>query len=134
MAICMCRFLLCLGLLGTATVKAELVDPDATPQTVKLFEGPIGLPTKSNRKYYTAYDGKKSRYIWAEFSFVNQRTNEDWFCEVFFNFYNDARQLKGRTQELVRVKSNQKTIEICSGWGSDRQGTWYYFFTNFAFA
>lgn len=94
-------------------------------RSLRLFEGPNALPTPPTRKYYTKFDQADSRYIWGEFSLSNQIRDEDWTCEVVFNFYNDARQLKGRTEELVTVRKDLETIEICSGWGSDTRGTWF---------
>ncbi len=94
-------------------------------RSLRLFEGQNALPPQPTRKYYTKFDQVDSRYIWGEFSIANQIRDEDWTCEVVFNFYNDARQLKGRTEELVTVRKDQETIEICSGWGSDTRGTWY---------
>ncbi|MFK7971361.1 MAG: AAA family ATPase, partial [Bacteroidia bacterium] len=45
--------------------------------------------------------------------------------ELVFNFYNDARQLKGRTVELFPVKGGEDKFTIASGWGSDFRGTWF---------
>lgn len=108
---------------------AGKVLPDSNPyfsiQGVKLFEGPNSLPAKTGRKFYKGYDAKDTRYVWAELTIQNNHIAEDWYCEIFFNFYNDARQLKGRTAELVQIRTTSKTMEICSGWGSDNRGTWY---------
>ena len=93
--------------------------------SLKLFEGPNALPLAGDRKYYLKYDQADTRYVWGELQLNNAMKTEDWYCEVVFNFYNDARQLKGRTEELVLVKQGQETVEICSGWGSDTKGTWY---------
>ncbi len=94
-------------------------------KSLRLFEGPNVLPPQPERKYYTKFDQAETRYAWGEFTLMNQIRDEDWTCEVVFNFYNDARQLKGRTEELVTVRQNQEIVEICSGWGSDAKGTWY---------
>jgi SpoVK/Ycf46/Vps4 family AAA+-type ATPase len=94
-------------------------------RSLRLFEGPNSLPPLQARRYYTKFDQADSRYIWGEFTLANLIRDEDWTCEVVFNFYNDARQLKGRTEELVTVRKEQETVEICSGWGSDTRGTWF---------
>ncbi|MEM7040352.1 MAG: AAA family ATPase, partial [Bacteroidota bacterium] len=94
-------------------------------KSLKLFEGPNALPGIAGRKYYTKFDQQDTRYSWAELHLVNSIRDEDWTCEVVFNFYNDSRQLKGRTEELVHVKKEEELIEICSGWGSDHRGTWF---------
>lgn len=106
------------------------VNPASNPyfslKSLKLFEGPNALPTKRGRKYYTQFDKKTARYIWAQLELNNGIRTEDWYAEVVFNFYNDARQLKGRTEEVVHVAAARSEFEICSGWGSDHTGTWYH--------
>lgn len=106
-----------------------VVSPEKNPyfmlRSLRLFEGPNSLPPLPARKYYTKFDKANTRYAWGEFTIANLGRDEDWYCEVVFNFYNDARQLKGRTEELVQVKKEQETVEICSGWGSDTRGTWF---------
>ena len=100
-------------------------NPYFAVSSLKLFEGPNALPAAGTRKYYMKYDQADARYVWGELQLANAFKEEEWYCEVVFNFYNDARQLKGRTEELVLVKKDQETIELCSGWGSDHKGTWY---------
>lgn len=94
-------------------------------QAVKLFEGPNSLLPEEEREYYSEFNGTETRFIWAELILNNLRQDTDWALEVTFNFYNDARQLKGRTTELVTVKKDQDDVMLCSGWGSDHKGTWY---------
>lgn len=93
-------------------------------ETVKLFEGGIQDGTKRAKAYYTEFRYKDTRYIWIEFKAANL-VKKSWMCEIVFNFYNDARQLKGRTVELEKIKKGQKNITITSGWGSDHKGTWF---------
>ena len=106
------------------------VNPVSNPyfslKSLKLFEGLNVLPAKPGRKYYTQFDQKATRYIWAQLELNNGIRTKDWHAEVVFNFYNDARQLKGRTEEVVKVPAASATFEICSGWGSDHPGTWYH--------
>lgn len=94
-------------------------------KSLKLFEGSKTLPTVKSRIYYTRFDQKETRYVWGEFVLQNKHLTEDWCCEVVFNFYNDARQLKGRTVELMHVNKGEEMVTICSGWGSDHRGTWF---------
>lgn len=91
---------------------------------VKLFEGTNKVPAPQHRKYYTQFEKQKTRYIWSELTLVNLTRDEDWWGEFVFNFYNDSRQLKGRTEELIHILKGQAEIEIRSGWGSDHFGTW----------
>jgi SpoVK/Ycf46/Vps4 family AAA+-type ATPase len=92
---------------------------------LRLFEGPTSVPPASSRKYYMKYDQADTRYVWGELKIANAFKEEAWVCEVVFNFYNDARQLKGRTEEVIFVAAGQESFEVCSGWGSDTKGTWY---------
>lgn len=93
--------------------------------SIKLFEGPGTLPPQNQRTYYSKYSSKDTRYIWAEVNMTNNRPDEDWYCELVYLFYNDARQLKGRTEELITVRKGTNEYTLCSGWGSDTKGTWY---------
>src|SRR5690606_1180245 len=49
-----------------------------------------------------------------------------WYCELFFNFYNDAGQLKGNTSELKYINPEDSFITFTTGWGADSKGTWYH--------
>lgn len=102
------------------------VTPNSNPffdvESVKLFEGDGALLPIADRKYYTTFDGKETRYIWAEVTLIN-RIKSPYWCELFYNFFNDAGQLKGNTIELIEVKDDR--VIVCSGWGSSSKGTWY---------
>jgi len=100
-------------------------NPYFSVSSLRLFEGPYSLPGAGDRKFYTKFDQTESRYIWGELKLNNSFKDELWYCELVYYFYNDARQLKGRTEELITVQKGQETIEICSGWGSETKGTWY---------
>lgn len=91
-------------------------------ESIHFFEADYTLPNKNNRKYFTTFDGKNTRYIWAEVTLIN-KLEKNWHCELIYNFYNDAGQLKGSMSELFLVNENKKVI--CSGWGSSTKGTWY---------
>lgn len=116
---------------GNASFYVEnrgVVSPISNPyfnlKSVKLFEGTNKVPTPQGRKYYTQFDKAQTRYVWSELALSNLTRDEDWWGEFVFNFYNDSRQLKGRTEELIHVLKGQAEIEIRSGWGSDHFGTW----------
>lgn len=90
----------------------------------KLFEGGFTDGQKPAKAYHTAFDAAQTRFIWVDFQAQN-KLKKDWKAEIIFNFYNDARQLKGRTEELIEVKADQETFSVSSGWGSDHKGTWF---------
>jgi SpoVK/Ycf46/Vps4 family AAA+-type ATPase len=118
-------------LVGTQRFHVEdggLVNAEDNPyfqlKSVRMYEGPYDGVEKEQRKYYTQFAGQESRYIFAEISLEN-RQNAYWFCELFFNFYNDAGQLKGTTSNLVLIAPDQTDISMTSGWGSSTPGTWF---------
>jgi SpoVK/Ycf46/Vps4 family AAA+-type ATPase len=102
------------------------VSPSNNPffdiESIKFFEGDYQLPRNNERKYLISFDGNKTRYIWAEVT-LNNKLEKNWYCEIVYNFYNDAGQLKGTTSELFLFNENKKVI--CSGWGSSAAGTWH---------
>lgn len=91
---------------------------------IKLYEGPNKGVPEGERTYYSSFKAKDTRYIWAELS-INNLQSSSWYAELFFNFYNDAGQLKGRTVELRKVNPNEEQVFITTGWGSDTAGSWY---------
>jgi len=91
---------------------------------VKLYEGPNKGVGEGERNYYTCFRAKDTRYIWAELH-LNNLQPSSWYAELFFNFYNDAGQLKGRTVELRKINVNEESLIVTTGWGSDTPGSWY---------
>ena len=92
--------------------------------SIKLYEGPNkGVPS-GERTYLTHFNAKDTRYVWAEFN-INNMQSTSWYCELFFHFYNDAGQLKGRTTEVKKINPDDDLVTITTGWGSDSKGTWY---------
>lgn len=91
---------------------------------VRLFEGGNQDSHKQNPVHYTEFYDKETRFIWIEFEALN-RLDKDWIAELNFYFYNDARQLKGYTTELVKVKKSDNKLKVTSGWGSDYKGSWF---------
>ena len=105
-----------------------LVQPTENPyfsiQSVRLYEGPNQDVSGGNRNYVIEFDGKNTRFVWVEFEGKN-KIKHPWVAELIFNFYNDARQLKGQTIELTRISESHTGIHVTSGWGSDHRGTWF---------
>lgn len=91
---------------------------------VRLYEGPNeGVPL-AERTYMTSFKAKDTQYVWVEFGLINLQT-QPWYCELFFNFYNDAGQLKGNTAELKYIESKEQFVNISTGWGAISKGTWF---------
>src|SRR6185437_9897224 len=100
------------------------INPYFAIDSIKLYQGPNeGVPL-SGRKYLTKFHARETQYIWVEFNFANLQA-KPWYCEIFFNFYNDAGQLKGNTSELKYINATDINITINTGWGSNTKGTWY---------
>ncbi|MCC5944891.1 MAG: AAA family ATPase [Bernardetiaceae bacterium] len=106
-----------------------IVTPEENPyftiENIALYEGANQGVEKSERVYLSEFSATDTRYVWAELLIQNKQ-QEDWFCEFVFNFYNSAGQLKGRTIELRRVSRNEGAITFATGWGSDGKGSWHY--------
>ncbi|HEY8402608.1 MAG TPA: AAA family ATPase [Cytophagaceae bacterium] len=118
-------------LVGTRKFYVEsggLVEKDVNPyfniDSVKLYEGPNEGIQKEERKYLTKFNAAETQFVWVEFTFDNLQP-KSWYCELFFNFYNDAGQLKGNTVELKLIKEEDKKVTFSTGWGSGVKGTWY---------
>ncbi len=118
-------------LVGTQKFYIEnggLVNEETNPyfalQGVQLYEGPDAGLAKDQRKYLTKFHAKETEYLWVEVNIENQQS-QSWYCEMFFNYYNDAGQLKGSATEMKYINSADKEMTILSGWGSTSKGTWY---------
>ncbi len=99
-------------------------NPYLSVASARLYEGARKDSKIQEHTYYNMFSAADTRFIWVEFKAKN-KLNKAWKAEIIFNFYNDARQLKGQTIELVNVVSGQDIIMATSGWGSDHKGTWF---------
>lgn len=93
--------------------------------SLKLFEGDMQDSSNPTKKYYTAFKKQDTRFIWGEFNFKN-KTDKDYYAELFFNFFDEAGRLKGSTPYLTYVAANtkDKLYTISNGWGGQAPGTW----------
>ncbi len=103
----------------------EEENPYLKVSAAKLFEGGLQVIPQDQRKFFTQFDNTETRYVWGQIDFENIRKNEEWYCEVFFSFYNQAHQLKGKSSEIYIIKPDRDTFQICSGWGSESKGSWF---------
>jgi hypothetical protein len=94
-------------------------------ESIKLFEGDSQATTIAEKKYFTKFSSKDTRYVWGEFTFKN-KTASDYYAEIIFNFANDAGQQKGRSTRLIYIQPNTagQYYTIYPSWGSDTPGTW----------
>ncbi|MCI4671197.1 MAG: AAA family ATPase [Bacteroidia bacterium] len=99
-------------------------NPYISVVSARLYEGGRKDGDIQERTYYNLFSATDTRFIWVEFKAKN-KLNKNWKAELIFNFYNDARQLKGQTIELINVEEKQDIVLATSGWGSDHKGTWF---------
>jgi SpoVK/Ycf46/Vps4 family AAA+-type ATPase len=105
------------------------VSPDYNPyfeiQNIKLYEGNFEGIEKGKRVYLNQFSRSETRYVWIEFNIQNKQL-KSYYCELFFNFYDDAHQLKASTSINNNVPDNSEgqTFSYTTGWGSDIPGTW----------
>jgi hypothetical protein len=94
-------------------------------ESIRLFEGDSQASSIAQKKYFTKFSAKDTRYVWGEFTFKN-KTTSDYYAEIIFNFANDAGQQKGRSTRLVYIQPNTagQLYTIFPSWGSDTAGTW----------
>ena len=108
--------------------QAGQVSADLNPyfelDNIRLYEGANADRGMENPTYLTDFHNKDTRFVWIEFEATNL-LDRAWKCELIFNIFNDARQLKGQMTELVDVAAGAESIRVFSGWGSDLRGTWF---------
>lgn len=94
-------------------------------ESIKFFEGDAQAWSVEQKKYLTQFSHKDTRYVWSEFTFKNKLPT-DYYAEIFFNFSDDAGQLKGRSTRLVYVQPNTagQFYTVYPSWGNDVVGTW----------
>jgi AAA+ superfamily predicted ATPase len=94
-------------------------------ESIKLFEGNGQAYLEENKKYLTTFKQSETRNVWCEFKLKN-KTPKDYYAEIFFNFYNDAGQLKGSHDYLQFIQANtQGQIHtLFPGWGGETPGRW----------
>ncbi len=107
---------------------SDELNPYFVVDSVKMYEGGYEGVAKEQRVYVTQFQSKETRYIFAEFNFVNLMPHA-WQCELFFNFYNDTGQLKGSTSYLRLIEPDQEGINnlvsVTTGWGASEKRTWF---------
>ena len=99
-------------------------NPYVELQALKLYEGQYDDVNEDDRTYLKSFSGEESRYIYAEMTLKNLHLHSDWHCELFFKFYNSARELKGQVTKLQTVKRGDDNVKISAGWGTNVKGSW----------
>ncbi|MEE9439393.1 MAG: AAA family ATPase [Saprospiraceae bacterium] len=102
----------------------EKINPFFTIKSAKIHEGEFDEIEQGQLKNYTAFSIDDTRYIHTQLELYNLIPYRNWHCELFFNYYNEVHELKGRIVKLINVKKNTKIITENGGWGSNSPGTW----------
>lgn len=93
--------------------------------SLKLYNGPYDGVAYGQRTYLRKFNRDKTLYIWAELT-IRNKINDTSNLEFFFNFYDDAGQLKGQTVPIHTLPEGKKdsTYTYTEGWGSRDGGSW----------
>ncbi|MBI1769695.1 MAG: AAA family ATPase [Bacteroidetes bacterium] len=93
--------------------------------SIKLYEGDGQAYALPQKKFLKKFSQKDTRFVWAEFNFKN-KSEKDYFAEVFFNFYDKAGQPKGSSSYVTYITTNTagKIYTLNPGWGGDAPGRW----------
>ncbi len=97
-----------------------------TVLSLNTYEAPEGDGEMSDRIYLKSFDIKSTRYIMGELRFINLVPHE-WYCELFFNIYDDTGMLIGNSDSFRIITPEAGTGEdftISAGWGLGDPGIW----------
>jgi SpoVK/Ycf46/Vps4 family AAA+-type ATPase len=92
--------------------------------SLKLFEGSSDETPIGKRRYMKTFDYKNTRYIWFEMTGENL-VKDDWTCELFFNFKNEAGETKGLDNQHKFIKRGEEFFTFTGGWGNETGTSWY---------
>ncbi len=92
--------------------------------SLRLYEGPHDDTFEDDRIYYRTFNGEETRYIYAEATFDNLFPQQNWQCELFFKFFNEARELKGQIVRLHGINKESSNFMVTAGWGSNMKNSW----------
>ena len=99
-------------------------NPSFSIKSLKLYEGQFDDITTEERKYYMNFSAADTRYIHSEIILENHKKNQNWHCELFIKYYNEAKELKGQITRLINVKKGTDIITTSAGWGSNTPASW----------
>lgn len=92
--------------------------------SVKLFEGSADEEPIEKRRYMKTFSFKNTRYIWFEMN-AESLVKDDWTCELFFSFKNEAGETKGIDNQYKFIKKNTVDFTFTGGWGNASGTSWY---------
>ncbi|MEM9991942.1 MAG: AAA family ATPase, partial [Bacteroidota bacterium] len=93
-------------------------------ESLSLYEGSYDDVAFDDRIYYRKFSTEETRYIYVEILLRNLHKKQDWQCELFTKFYNDARELKAQVVRLQKVEKDKGVIQLSAGCGANVNGSW----------
>lgn len=121
-------------LVGTADFHVEDVgkvtaadNPYFKVVSLKTYEAPQGDIDEIERVYLKQFNKPETRYIMGELKILN-KLEEDWLCELFFNFYDDTNLHVGQASSFGLITPNigaGEQFTISTGWGNEKGDTWF---------
>ncbi len=93
-------------------------------KTLRLYEGQYDDLIEEERNYLMTFSAEQTRYVYTAIHLINKIKSENWHCELFVKFYNQARELKGQVTRLSHIKKDDDYIKITAGWGANAKGSW----------
>jgi len=94
--------------------------------SIKTYEAPKGGLEEDQRTYYKQFCQEETRYVMSEFNIINL-LEEEWMCEIFFNYFDDTGMLIGTVDNLGIIAPNLgpgEMFPVAGGWGSPEAGSW----------
>lgn len=94
-------------------------------ESIKLFESDANIQADPARKYYNKFKRDETRFVCAEIQ-LKSKSEKGFYVELFFHYLDKNGFLKGKSSELIYVKSNTQQLiyTVQNGWGSSTPGLW----------
>jgi SpoVK/Ycf46/Vps4 family AAA+-type ATPase len=105
---------------------ADHENPYFQVASLKTYEAPKGDLPEEERVYLKQFSKKDARYIMSELKFIN-KIEQEWLCELFFNYYDDTGSLIGVADSLGYITPSLgpgEPFTITAGWGSADADSW----------
>lgn len=94
--------------------------------SLRTYEAPKGDLAEDERIYLKQFGKKETRYIMSEIKLINL-LEEEWLCELFFNYYDDTGLLVGVADNIGYITphiGSGESYTISAGWGSAGGDSW----------
>jgi len=101
-------------------------NPYLSVLSLNTYEAPKGDVDMTDRVFLKTFSIENTRYIMGELRIINLVPNE-WYCELFFNIYDDTGMLIGSSDSFTIITPDAGTGEdftVTAGWGGENPGSW----------